>query len=166
MEKSGKKWKFVEKLFYGEYFCTLDEKSRVMLPATFRNINGEGDEVDSSNGEWILTRGFEKCLLLYPKGNWEEVINNFKKNLLYKNKEDRLFMRFFIFPAKPVELDKQGRFTIPKPFLNYAGIEKDLVLLGAIQKIEIWSLENWEGLFKYSEDQIESLTKKIKDFDF
>ncbi|MCX8057840.1 MAG: division/cell wall cluster transcriptional repressor MraZ [Spirochaetes bacterium] len=158
----------MEKKFYGEYFCSLDEKSRIILPSTFRNQDGEGDSsnIDSGKERWVITRGFEKCLLLYPEGNWEEVIKKFSENLLYKNKEDRLFMRFFIFPAKNIELDKQGRFTIPKPLLNYAGIVKDVVLLGAIQKIEIWSLENWEGLFKYSGDQIESLSKNIRDFDF
>lgn len=158
----------MERNFYGEYFCSLDEKSRITLPTTFRNITGEGDSEDlnSSKEEWVITRGFEKCLLLYPKGNWEEVIKKFKENLLYKNKEDRFFMRFFIFPAKNIELDKQGRFIIPRPLLNYAGISKEVVLLGAIQKIEIWSLENWEGMFKYSGDQIESLSKNIKDFDF
>lgn len=145
-------------LYYGEYHLKLDEKGRVAVPSNFRS--GDSEE------KWVITKGLDKSLLLYSFERWNDVIKTLNSSLSYKNEKDRLFFRYFVFPAKEVNLDKQGRFIIPKSLSNWANITKEVVFLGAIDKIEIWSKENWEGYNEDSFDQINNILKDIPDFKF
>ena len=146
--------------FFGEFRFSIDEKGRTALPAIFK------DKLDSMNEDtehWVLTKGLEQSILLYPIKVWQELLSYLSTRLNYKNEPDRAFLRYFIFPAKEVPVDKQGRFVIPKNLLDHSKIVKNIVFLGALNKIEIWSEEYWEGYISTSSDQISSLISKLDD---
>ena len=146
--------------FYGEHKFNLDEKGRVAIPSQFRQP--ENQVID----KWVITKGLEHSLILYPHERWKEVVGNLNQRLSYKNEKDRAFLRFFIFPARELVLDRQGRFVLPRNLQDWAGICKSVVYLGAIEKIEIWSEESWEGYVNSSSDQIESILNDMEDFKF
>ncbi len=144
--------------FYGEYHNSLDDKGRMAVPSDFRKAN------DLNN--WVITKGMDGCLLLYDVDTWNSVVTGLKEKLSYKNEKDRMFMRFFLYPAKKVDLDKQGRVKIPKSLLEWGKIKNKAVVLGAVQKIEIWAEENWEEYNQVSSDKIEEVMDSMVSFDF
>lgn len=125
--------KVVKSLFMGEYDHTLDPKGRMIVPAKFREELGE---------RFILTLGLDGCLFAYPMGEWEQFAEGLKK--LPGTKDARQLQRHFLAGAADVEVDKQGRFLIPPRLRDAAGLEKDVLLVGVLSKIEIWSRERWE----------------------
>lgn len=125
----------------GEYEATLDTKGRFLLPAGFRKQLPE----DADN-RFVLNRGFEKCLTLYPIASWEPVFDKVSRLNDFDPKV-RAFRRYFLNGAVPVELDAAGRLLIPKPLQEHAGLKKDLVLSSASDKIEIWDKEKYNEFF-------------------
>ena len=121
-------------MFMGEYNHTVDQKGRVIVPSRFREQLGE---------EFVVTKGLDQCLYLYPKEEWEHIEEQFQEVPLIK-KEAREFARFFFAGAATCEIDKQGRALIPQVLRDYAKITKDLVSAGVMNKVEIWSKERWE----------------------
>lgn len=120
-------------MFMGEYDHTIDPKGRVIVPSKFREEIGE---------RFILTLGLDGCLFGYPMAEWEVFVTGLKK--LPGSKEARQFQRHFLACAADVEVDKQGRFLIPPRLREEAGLEKDVLIVGVLSKIEIWSKERWE----------------------
>lgn len=118
--------------FLGEQESTVDSKGRFMLPGVFRKKLPE-----SSPGLFVINRGFEKCLTLYPLVNWEPLFEKLGKLNDFDPKV-REFKRFFFNGATDLELDSAGRLLVPPNLREYAGIEKDIVLVGYSEKIEIW----------------------------
>ena len=129
-------------MFIGEYSHAIDSKNRIIVPARFRENLGN---------IFILTKGLDGCLYVYPKSEWE-IFENKLKILPLTNKNARAFSRFFFAGASEVEMDKQGRILIPQNLSQYAGINKDIVSIGVSSRIEIWSLENW---VKYNDENID-----------
>lgn len=122
-------------MFMGEYNHTVDVKGRLIIPSRFR---------DSLGDEFVVTKGLDGCLFVYDNAEWL----NFEaklKGLPLTNKDARQFVRFFLAGAANVEVDKQGRILIPNILREFAGIEKDAVLVGVGSRIEIWSKEGWEA---------------------
>ena len=142
--------------FLGEYEATLDAKNRFLLPAGFRKqLPEEGSTV------FIINRGFEKCLTLYPLKNWDPIYANLSKLNDFDPKV-REFRRYFLNGATQLELDSAGRILLPPNLKEYAGLEKDIVLASAIDKIEIWSTENYKKFFEsYSPDDFSDLAKQV-----
>jgi len=126
--------------FLGEYEATVDAKSRFLLPAGFKKQLPEGET------KFVVNRGFEKCLTLFPLKSWEPVyakinaLNEFDANV-------RAFRRQFFGGATEVELDSAGRLLIPPSLKEYAGLGKDIILVAATDKIEIWDAEKYKALF-------------------
>ena len=120
-------------MFKGEYNHTIDPKSRLIIPAKFREQLGEA---------FVITRGLDGCLYIYDEDEW----NRFEENLraLPSNENSRKLVRFFTSNAADVEADKQGRILIPANLREAAGLEKDVVLAGVLTRIEIWSKEKWD----------------------
>lgn len=121
-------------MFTGEYNHTVDAKGRLIIPSKFREILGE---------EFVVTKGMDGCLFVYANDDW----NAFEQKLTSLpliNKEARKFARFFLAGAAPVEVDKQGRILLPANLREFAGLDKDVVLVGVGSRIEIWSKEGWE----------------------
>ena len=121
--------------FTGEYHNSLDGKNRLNIPAKFRRA------LDPVNDRtFILTRGFDQCLLLYPLNEWQEVESQLS-HLSSIRSRDRDFVRSITRYATPVQYDGQGRVQIPETLINYSGISKDITIIGMIKKIELWNPE-------------------------
>lgn len=120
-------------MFMGEYNHTVDTKGRLIIPAKFRESLGE---------EFVVTKGLDGCLFIYSEEEWKNIEEKFRNTPL-TTKDARKFSRFFFAGAATCELDKQGRILIPAVLREFAGLEKDVVLAGVFNKIEIWSKERW-----------------------
>lgn len=142
--------------FLGEYEVTLDAKSRFLLPAGLKKQLPEGE-----NTRFVINRGFDKCLSLYPKSNWEPVYAKISALNTFKP-EVRNFVRYFLNGATEVEIDSAGRLLLPPNLKDYAGLGKDLVLTSGVDKIEIWSKEAYKEFFdSYSATEFSSLAQKV-----
>ncbi len=128
-------------MFMGEYNHTVDVKGRLIIPSKFR---------DSLGDEFVVTKGLDGCLFVYDNVEWQ-VFEEKLKTLPLTNKDARQFVRFFLAGAANVEVDKQGRILIPNVLRDFAGIDKDAVLIGVASRIEIWSKERWEGTADYQD---------------
>ena len=138
-------------MFMGEYNHVIDAKGRLIIPARFRELLGE---------EFIMTRGLDGCLSVYPMDEWE----TFEKKLRalpLTNKNARTFTRFFVAGATNCELDRQGRVLVPQPLREFAGLEKEVVLTGNLNRIEIWSKEKWSENCNY--DDMDSIAERSEE---
>jgi len=120
-------------LFMGEYQHNVDSKGRIILPAKFRELLGE---------MFVATKGLDKCLFIYPKEEWAILEEKLKKLPLAKQ-EARAFVRFFFSGAAELEFDKQGRVLLPNNLRDYAGLGKDIIVVGVSSRIEIWDKQAW-----------------------
>lgn len=127
--------------FLGEYEATVDAKGRFLLPAAIKKKLPEG-----SPGQFVINRGFEKCLSLYPMVNWQPIFEGMSK-LNDFNPKVREFRRYFFNGATELELDSAGRILVPPNLRDHASIDKDIVLVGSIQKIEIWDKNKYKEFF-------------------
>jgi len=126
-------------MFIGEYQHTLDSKGRIIIPSKFREELGE---------EFVMTKGLDNCLFIYPKKEWE-VVENKLKSLPLTNKDARAFIRFFFSGATECMLDKQGRVVIPGNLREHSKLDKDAVIIGVSTRLEIWSKDEWDS---YNDD--------------
>ena len=128
-------------MFMGEYNHTIDAKGRLIIPSKFRELLGE---------EFVLTKGLDGCLSIYPMTEWE-VFEKKLRALPLTNKNARTFSRFFVAGATMCELDKQGRILVPQTLREFAGLDKDVVLTGNLERIEVWSKEKWSENCDYDD---------------
>ena len=142
-------------MFMGEYHHNVDAKGRLIVPAKFREDLGE---------VFILTRGLDQCLFGYPLNEWK-IIEDKLKDLPMTKKDARAFTRFFFSGATECEIDKQGRINISSPLLNYAKLEKECVILGVSNRIEIWSQDIWNDYFNESADSFAEIAENMIGFD-
>jgi MraZ protein len=142
-------------MFMGEYHHSIDIKGRLIVPSKFRDDLGE---------MFIITRGLDQCLFGYPLSEWR-LIEEKLKGLPLTKKDARAFTRFFFSGATESELDKQGRINIPTPLLQYAKLEKECVILGVSNRIEIWSKQIWEDYFTQSEESFAEIAENMIGFD-
>lgn len=152
VEESGRQWhKVVDKLitlwittgrlqlagecrmFMGEYNHTIDAKGRMIVPSKFRELLGN---------EFVVTKGLDGCLFVYPNEEWHNIEEKFRTVPL-TTKDARKFSRFFFAGAAACEVDKQGRILIPPVLREFADIQKDIVSVGVLNRIEIWSKDRW-----------------------
>lgn len=142
--------------FLGEYEATLDAKGRFLLPAGFKRQLPEGEST-----RFVINRGFEKCLSLYPIQSWQPLYDQIS-TLNDFDPKVREFRRFFLNGAIEVEPDSAGRILIPQNLKDYAGLGKDLVLAAAVNKIEIWDKEKYQKFFEsYSPDDFSALAQSV-----
>ena len=128
--------------FLGEYEVTMDAKGRFLLPAAFKKqLTG-----DAAN-QFVINRGIETCLSLYPMQSWEPIFSQVSMLNEFDPKV-RQFRRYFLNGATQVELDSAGRLLVPKTLMEYAGLEKDVVLVSAVNKIEIWDKARYTRFFE------------------
>ena len=122
-------------MFYGEYQHILDVKSRIIIPAKFRSALGE---------RFILTKGMEKCLFAYTTEEWKCFEEKIKK-LPMADEGVRRFTRFFFSGVFECDQDAQGRVLIPNHLRAHAELDKEIVSIGVMNRVEIWSKDNWEA---------------------
>ena len=141
--------------FLGEYEVTLDAKGRFLLPASLKKQTGE------EAGSFVINRGFEKCLGLYPMKSWEPIFEEISKLNDFDPKV-RSFRRYFLNGATMMELDSASRLLIPQNLKDYAGLEKDIVLVTAVNKIEIWDKVKYQQFFEsFSPETFSSLARQV-----
>jgi MraZ protein len=142
--------------FLGEYEATLDSKSRFLLPVGFKKqLTEEGPT------QFVINRGFEKCLSLYPMKSWEPIFARISQ-LNDFDPEVRQFRRYFLNGATMVELDSAGRLLIPQNLKEHAGLDKDIVLTSAVDKLEIWDKVKYQQFFEaFSPETFSSLAKQV-----
>lgn len=148
---SGGEWRVNGPMFMGEFQHTIDPKGRLIIPNKFRTSLGE---------RFVAAKGLDNCLFVYPMPEWQEFEQELR-GLPLTNADARAFVRFFFSGATECELDKQGRILLPANLRDYAKLEKDVVVLGAIKRVEIWSKENWENYNSKTESNPEEIAEKI-----
>lgn len=137
-------------MFMGEYNHTVDAKGRLIIPAKFRETLGD---------EFVVTKGLDGCLFVYSNEEWKNIEEKFRNTPL-TTKDARKFSRFFFAGAATCELDKQGRILIPSVLREFAGLQKDVVLAGVFNKIEIWDKERWMEN-QYDDDEMDDIAEHM-----
>ena len=141
-------------VFRGRFEHTIDEKGRLSIPSKFRetlSVRGEN--------ELILT-DFDSCLTAYPREEWRELEEKMKK-LSTIQKDVRNFLRLFYSSATEAPLDSQGRILIPPQMRERAKLDREVILLGLLNKIEIWDKKSWQEFIANSTDTFEEVASKL-----
>ncbi|MGI6751344.1 MAG: division/cell wall cluster transcriptional repressor MraZ [Anaerovoracaceae bacterium] len=133
-------------MLIGEYQNSIDAKGRVIIPAKYREDLGF---------RLIITKGIENCLYIYSMEEWERFEDKLQQLPIA---ESRSVVRYFFASAVECEIDKQGRITIPLHLRDHARIEKDLVTIGARNRVEVWSRQEWDI---YNEENNENIAEKM-----
>jgi MraZ protein len=138
--------------FRGEYSHSIDAKGRLIIPAKFRELLGDS---------FVVTRGFDGCLFVFAQEGWDRFEE--KLNSLPMDKpETRQIVRFFMAGANDVEVDKQGRILLPATLIRYAEIDKEAVIAGVGNRIEIWNKQKWEDASTF--DNIDDIAAKMSEW--
>jgi len=141
-------------LFFGEHYHSVDEKGRIILPAKFREAFADG---------LFITKSFDNCLLVYTKKDWFEIVE--KINSLPTTKASvRNYQRFFIGSAVEGEVSRQGRISIAQNLRDFAALDKDIVIVGLANKIEIWEKEKYEEHIAGAEQAAAEIAEEIAEF--
>ena len=138
-------------MFMGEYHHTIDDKGRIIIPSKFRNELGES---------FVVTRGLENCLFVYSLVEWNKIVDKLKK-LPFTKKNARNFNRFLLSGAIITELDKQGRANITSSLISFANLEKDCIIIGVNDRLEIWSKDNWDNFFNENSDKLSDIAEDL-----
>ena len=120
-------------MLIGEFEHNIDPKGRIIIPSKFREDLG---------ADFILTKGLDNCLFIYSKEEWSTLEKNIKALPMSKGRD---LQRFFFSGACDVELDKQCRILIPSNLRIYARLDKEIIIVGASNRVEIWDKESWEN---------------------
>lgn len=143
------------KALIGEFDCKLDAKGRFLMPAGLRKQLPEDQQQ-----EYVVNRGLDKCLVLYPVPVWERELARLQSRNQYV-KKNRAFTRMFLNGATEVSLDGSGRILLPKRLMEFAGLDKDLMLVPQIDKVEIWDKATYEAWMEEPEYDYESLAEEV-----
>lgn len=135
-------------MFRGSFEHSIDSKGRVSVPSRFRDVIAERFE-----GKLVLTMDFDKCIMVYPLEEWERIEEKIKA-LPQSTREVKDYTRFIFSNAAECELDKQGRILIPPPLRERAGLNKNVMVVGIINKMEIWDRSAWEARRSQTGDKI------------
>ena len=138
-------------VFMGEFHHNLDEKNRLIIPAKFR--------ADLGN-KFIIARGLERCIYVYSLEEWQKIVSKLEA-LPFTKKDARTFIRAFFSGAAECEFDRQGRICITSPLVSYADITKECVIIGANDRIEIWSSEGWNNFFLENASKLEDVAENL-----
>ena len=142
-------------MFMSEYQHNIDAKGRLFIPARFRE--GLGDS-------FVITKGLDGCLFVYTREEWN-ALEQKMKSLSFTKGSARAFLRFFFSGAAECEVDKQGRVLIPGNLREYAGLEKDTVIIGVSTRAEIWSKVRWDEYSARAAASYEEIAEELLDGD-
>ena len=138
-------------MFLGTYAPKLDEKGRVILPAKFR------DELSSG---MVVTRGQERCLYVFSQREFENIQDKVRQASL-TSKQNRDFLRLFLSGANQEVPDSQNRVTIPANLRTYAGLGRELTVIGAGDRAEIWNTDAWNAYYESAESDFVNTTEEV-----
>ena len=144
-------------MFVGEYSHNIDAKGRVIIPAKFREQLGE---------QFMITKGFEGCLFVYPMEVWEELADNLSR-LPSNQKSARFLQRTFLSGAAEGEPDKQGKVLITQAHREYAALSKEVVIIGVSKRVEIWDAQRWQEYSMNEEEMsVEEAAESLEEISF
>ena len=149
MVESGRKWGIP--MLMGEFHHNIDEKNRLVIPSKFRSELGE---------QFIITRGLDKYLFIYSMNEWNKLVSKLN-TLPFTQKNARNFTRFFLSGAINAEFDRSGRVSITSPLIEYADINKECVIIGASDRLEIWSKESWDKFLSDNEENFSDIAENL-----
>jgi MraZ protein len=141
--------------FKGSYDYAVDSKGRINIPSRLRKYVSP-----EANDTFIVTRGYERCLFVYPLDEWNRLEQSIRQ-LSSTNPQHRFFMRTLLERATECQLDGQSRITIPKELLQFAGIENDVVILGVLERIELWNPADYQEYLKSQAESYESVAQHV-----
>ncbi len=141
-------------MFIGEYKHNLDVKGRIIIPAKFRENFGSS---------MIVTRGLDGCLTLYSLEQWQTILTQLKK-LPTTKRESRMYMHMITAKAAEVSLDNQGRILLPQSLVEAATLEKECVVIGVVDHVEIWDQSLWQSYYDKASDSFEDIAESLTDF--
>jgi MraZ protein len=144
-------------VFAGEFRCKLDEKGRFFIPSSIRELldKGKPDQLKSV----MFVRGQTECLWLYSLPDWEQKLGRARETL--DDDQSRLFMHFIVSETTASEIDRSGRICVPRRLRELSGIEDEIVVIGMYDRLEIWSLEEWNSYLARMEEKYETSLNKI-----
>jgi MraZ protein len=143
-------------MFTGKHLHTIDDNNRLAIPSSIRKCV---DEEKEGKG-FFITPGLDKCLAIYPPLHFKEITKRLSE-LMFTNQKARTFQRlFFSRSSSFVTCDKQGRIIIPQLHKDYAGLKKDVVIIGVMDRIEIWDLQHWN---EFEEDNEQNFERDAED---
>ena len=141
--------------FLGEFDCKVDAKGRVLLPVSLKKqLPPEAQE------RFVINRGFEQCLTLYPQNEWDKISAEVNELNLYV-KKNRDFVRYFYRGATEMTLDGNSRLLLPKRLLEYAGIGKELVMFAYSNRIELWARDKYDNLLNDEPEDFANLAEEV-----
>jgi MraZ protein len=141
--------------FKGSYEYSVDSKGRINIPAKLRKYVSP-----EANDTFVLTRGYEKCLFVYPLDEWNKLEESIRQ-LSSTNPRHRYFMRTLLEKATESQLDGQARISIPKELQQFAGIENDVLILGVLERIELWNPATYKEYEKNQTDSYENVAQTV-----
>lgn len=146
-------------MFYGQYEHALDDKGRLTIPSKLRDILVQVDD-----GKGMLTRGLEGCIFLFGRSRWERLQRRFESLPTLSAAKVRAFVRLMASGASEFELDGHGRVFIPQALRDHARIDKEVVVIGASEHVEIWSKEGWAAYLEREAQTFEETAEGLVDF--
>lgn len=138
-------------MLLGEFNHSIDEKGRLIIPAKLRDDLGEN---------FVICNGLEGCLFVYSQEEWNKFVTELEA-LPRMSKDARIYKRYFFGSASEGTFDKQGRVVVPPPLRKTANLEKDVVLVGVQDHVEIWDKARWEEQSIVSEDDLDAIAERI-----
>jgi len=145
--------------YFGRHTVLMDDKGRIALPAKYRPSAKIAKDVD---GQFMLTKGLDGCLALYPEKEWE-LIQERLNTLDFTRKDYRYFSRLLYSVAVPIKLDRQGRMLIPSHLQDDAGLDREILIIGASRWIELWSPGRYEQYLSQYGQSYEDVAEKLFD---
>lgn len=142
-------------MFYGEHDHTIDRKGRLIIPSRFREVLK-----DHYGDKCVVTRGLDRCLFLFPEDEWRTQESKFRA-LSFTKQEARRFNRFYFSGAAELAFDRQGRVLIPQYLKEYAGIKRDVMVVGVSNRIELWDKEEWKKFYAEFKESYEQVAEKL-----
>ena len=138
-------------MFMGEYHHNIDEKGRIVMPSKFR---------DALGNNFVIAKGLEKCLYVYSSKDWERLVSKLD-TLPFTKKDARTFIRSFFSGATECEFDRQGRTCVTSPLVHYAGLNRECVIIGANDRIEIWDKDSWDKFLSENEENLSNIAENL-----
>jgi MraZ protein len=139
-------------MFIGEFHYNIDDKGRLFLPSEMRNDLGI---------EVIINRGIEKCLYVYPLPEWEKIVEKLS-TLSFTKKTNREFNRMFLSGAYKREIDSKGRVNLDKNLMDYANLNRECVIIGVGERLEIWDKAEWDRYYNERQSVLEEISEGIE----
>jgi MraZ protein len=141
--------------FLGEFECKLDDKGRLRLPSQLlKQLEGHAQD------GFVVNRGFEKCLAIYPTKEWQRITQEINALNLYV-KKNRDFVRYFFRGATELALDSSERINFPNPLLEYIEAKKEVVLFAYFNRIEVWAKEQYDNLLDAEPSDFADLAEEV-----